>query len=669
MPINISYNSTYKSITSFPNTDLPNFVVLTGRNGSGKSHVLEAMKEGNLVVDCASDAHNDIVLYDWNSIVPTDTGSFIPAQVKIEQAGLFGIVRAKRAEFQKQFFTFADQNNLDPEEFNSPRKIRKLLKESEFSRIVPVDGSASDLYKKFKVTIQKVAKNISSHALNRNSELHQAAQKIFQTTPEALILDDEATFFKRRPFLWGEVDPFQQAFAKLFTTYRDLLRENLVLVGAANEGYEDRPPLSNEEFRVLYGRPPWDFVNEVLENNRFDFRIDHPKPSDDGSYEPKLTKLSKDVEMKFQDLSSGERVLMSFALCLYNSIEKRQHKTFPKLLLLDEVDAPLHPAMVRFLLDTIQTTLVKENNVSVILTTHSATTVGLAPESSIYLMEASPPKITKTTKSNALSILTEGVPTMSISFDGRRQVFVESPKDAKVFDRLYQLYKSELPTEKSLSFVVTGSPNSEKHDQNTGCGQVRKIVNTLAQAGNATVLGLVDWDGNQIPTERVHVLCPGARNGLENLLLDPVLVIACLTHAKPDIARSVGVLGADETFRNLHERSVDQWQAAVDRIVSKTLPADSKSGAALTTVEYLNGMKINVPTIYLVMDDHELERRVREVFPILKQSINVHGSLNYYVANVILEDYRDLIPIDLINTFKGLLECDAPQDAYNFEDA
>src|SRR5256885_10852409 len=46
-----------------------------------------------------------------------------------------------------------------------------------------------------------------------------------------------------------------------------------------------------------------------------------------------------------------------------------------------------------------------------------------------------------------------GVPTISISFDGRRQVFVESSRDAATYDRLFQRYKSEVGSERSLIFI------------------------------------------------------------------------------------------------------------------------------------------------------------------------------------------------------------------------
>ena len=87
-------------------------------------------------------------------------------------------------------------------------------------------------------------------------------------------------------------------------------------------------------------------------------------------------------------------------------------KHFPKILLLDEIDASLHPSMIQNLLDVIEKVFVK-NGIRIIFATHSPTTIALSPEESIYLMNKDEEKrIEKKEKSAALSILTEGFATL-----------------------------------------------------------------------------------------------------------------------------------------------------------------------------------------------------------------------------------------------------------------
>jgi hypothetical protein len=357
--------------------------------------------------------------------------------------------------------------------------------------------------------------------------------------------------------------------------------------------------------------------------------------------------------MKFDDLSSGEKVLMSFALCLYNTEDQRQAKNFPKLLLLDEVDAPLHPSMTVSLLKTIQDVLVVGKGVSVILTTHSPSTVALAPEESIYAMNPDGPKIEKVTKSAALSILSTGVPTLSISFTGRRQIFVESATDAEIYDSLYQRYKGTIASERSLQFVEVGRKDSSGGEKNAGCEQVIRLVEALVEGGNQSVLGLVDWDGSRSARARVHVLSPTKRDGLESLLFDPVLLFALVVRENLDFAQSKGLVKCGESYVMLPNWENARWQLAVDSIQSLVL--GPPQNAITVSVEYLSGLKLDIRSDFITCDDHYLEVRITKTFGFLVPRNTRAGGLMRHVIATVLTDFPQLLPGDLIATFQGLL--------------
>jgi len=85
---------------------------------------------------------------------------------------------------------------------------------------------------------------------------------------------------------------------------------------------------------------------------------------------------------------------------------------FPDILLLDEVDASLHPSMMRNMLSVINNVFIAQG-VKVILVTHSPTTIALAQEESLYLMNPSGVnRVVKSNKQQALDILTEGYATL-----------------------------------------------------------------------------------------------------------------------------------------------------------------------------------------------------------------------------------------------------------------
>jgi hypothetical protein len=128
----------------------------------------------------------------------------------------------------------------------------------------------------------------------------------------------------------------------------------------------------------------------------------------------------------------------------------------PDLILLDEVDAPLHPSMVLSLLRTIENVIVGQYGRKVIMATHSPSTVALAPEESVYLMDPSTRELHKVTRDAAMKSLTVGVPVLSINWENRRQVFVESKHDAIFYERIANIAQPYTVPGISLAFIGSG---------------------------------------------------------------------------------------------------------------------------------------------------------------------------------------------------------------------
>jgi hypothetical protein len=324
------------------------------------------------------------------------------------------------------------------------------------------------------------------------------------------------------------------------------------------------------------------------------------------------------------------------------------------LLLLDEVDAPLHPSMAASLLNTIQNVLVRDRNVSVILTTHNPSTVALAPEEAIYSMNPAGPRIDKVSKSFALSLLTTGVPTLSISFDGRRQIFVESRTDANLYDMLYQRYKGLLNSERSLVFVEVGNTDASGGEKNAGCAQVMRLVDSLTAGGNQSVLGLVDWDGDRVPKDRMHVLSPGVRDGLESLLFDPVLLVVTIAGENSSFAKTKGILDPEDSYISISNWDVARWQRAID-ILQNIVLGDSLIQRDTVEIKYINGMTLQISKEYLHLDDHALEQKIISLFGFLIPKNKRAGDLMRHVVDTVLADYHALLPVDLLDTLNGLL--------------
>ncbi len=649
----LAFVSIHKSITRLNPVGLPSFVVLTGKNGSGKTHLLTAIKENKVSSSLVLNHQTDVRLFNSVDIVPSDTGRFDPHAANSQRSNIFQTILVGR---ERNFHGCLQQPVINlgvpPELCTSIEAIEKLSKDS-LDTIFNDSVRAEAVYQQISNQIKSFGNVCAQQSMNQGDDnWRRELNRTLQEAPEIFAIRSQEEFFQHKNFLWGEVDPFQQAFGRVFTTYRELIHSNTLLDRYPPPNKSTRA-LSEQEFQKEFGPPPWEFVNQILEECKLDFRMDSPPLHEKSAYEPKLNKISKSVEMRFNDLSSGEKVLMSFALCLYNAQEARQMKVFPKLLLLDEIDAPLHPSMIVSLLNTIQNVLVRDKGVSVILTTHSPTTVALAPDESIYAMDPDGPSVVKIGKNEALNLLTSGVPTLSVSFDGRRQVFVESNTDARIYESLYQRYKSHLNSELSLSFIEVGNKTTSGGEHNSGCAQVKRIVSTLVGDGNTSVYGLIDWDGCQSSEQRICVLSEGVRDGIESLLLDPLILTALIVKENIQYAKTAGLLQSGESYVNVLSWNQQRWQIAVDLLLQKMIGEIRQD---LISVEYLNGVALKIPKQYLHMDDHKLQALVVEKFGFLQAKNKHAGDLLVCIVETVLLDEPKLAPLDLVETFSNLLK-------------
>jgi hypothetical protein len=119
-----------------------------------------------------------------------------------------------------------------------------------------------------------------------------------------------------------------------------------------------------EKVRKTLGPEPWSVLNEILEVAGFPYTVSAPrdhtilKP-----YDLLLIDRKSGKELRTVHLSSGEAALMGIVGWLYSA---QQHGIFPKLLLLDEPDARLHPSMTRQFLDIVNELLVGKYRIRVI---------------------------------------------------------------------------------------------------------------------------------------------------------------------------------------------------------------------------------------------------------------------------------------------------------------
>jgi len=647
----------YKSISSFQETELPDFVIITGVNGAGKSHLLEAINSGCIQIDsiAATNQTRPIRLFNWTNLVPNDSGAFASYQITQERQGLwnelFSHIQAHRnqiADTLRQFKRF-DLLSMD---------INKFINLSEDEFIMTGDNPPDESRQAFHI-IQNIISNIEPNVIANFTQRDVNRQKLInelqEKTQTSLLALDETDFYDNFPKSWLPIDMFQQSFGRLFLEYQLNFLNNRLKELANSEG-DTVSFLSSEEFIEQYGEAPWTFVNSILEIANLDFRINQPaKYYEDRPYEPVLIDQIRGNQVKFGDLSSGERILMSFALCLYYAEDRRQLVDYPKVLLFDEIDAPLHPSMTQSLLHTIQEVLVNRHGIKVIMTTHSPSTVALAPEASVYAMyKTDIQRLQKTTKDKALAILTTGVPTLSIDYKNRRQVFVESQYDAQFYEIIYNKLKNDLRyPEISLNFISSGVAGQGN------CDQVEEVVNKLYEGGNRTVYGIIDWDKKNDGNERVKVLGHGKRYSIENYILDPLLLGAFLIREKWIERDEIG-FNSNETYVDIAKFDNDRLQVVANFIVSKVKNfSPPTSEEKNISCEYVGGQVISLPLWFLQIQGHELEKTLTDIFPKLRGLQKRQSQLKLEILRKVVDDIPTLIPKDLISLFEKIKDVEA----------
>ncbi len=631
--------------------ELPSFTLLTGLNGSGKSQLLKAISEGVVQVETRK-----AVTESWLHVPSSEMAFFRSNQFVIDTNSSYEkfdnlSLRESAASFaeilffeaRKSWEAWAHERNIAAPRL---RELTLLAHAKNTNHHIDRTSLGSDSEEtltelsEFLKMLEKSGPKISATISgSKESLVHHAANRL--RFPHFLLTHADV--------IRGLSDPvpfFNASIPAIFSRYRDRRMMNWLLAKQLETtGKSDRRPLDNDEFELRYGRPPWEVLNETLARLGIDCQFREPDALSMQEYFPTL--VSRDGSTFYpSDLSSGEQIILNLALVGYNATSN-DATIKPKVVLLDEVDAPLHPAMAKTYLDVIQDVLVEEFGVAVIVTTHSPSTVALFPAQSIYLMKKGQPGIQPQEKSKALRDLLSGVPTLSVAVEDRRQVFAESPVEAENLDALYQVLRPSIKSPLSLQFIATGSKF-----ENSGRDIVQRIVKNLDEAGNKTVLGLIDWDAKNKATERVKVLAEGRRYSLENVVMDPLVIAIATYRAQPGSAEKFGLF-PNITFLDLLKLEPALCQKLADAVTFRVLGSSAENS---TSCSYQGGLSLDIDVRYLKMNGHELEEKVVTAFPCFKgQQARGSGRLTAYLIEFVLKEMPEVIPTEVMTAFDELL--------------
>lgn len=430
---------------------------------------------------------------------------------------------------------------------------------------------------------------------------------------------------------------------------------------------------------TTYGPAPWEIFNDILSDVLGGvYYVPVPETHSNEKYEAKLVRKADHKEVNHGHLSSGEQVLLWLVISIYNSsIYAFEHQK-PKLILLDEPDAFLHPQMVEKLYLTFEH-VVSKFGCKIVFTTHSPTTVALFRGEGIF-------QITETSldgveKDLAISELLDGVTQVSISYSNRRQVYVESHYDAQLYEEIFEflrLRRIGVSGHITLSFIPAGAKISNGEirqialavfgrdvEQNVdnfaakiqglgSCSRVYGAVESLCSEGCKTVYGIVDWDLANKCREHVFILSDKIFHSIENAILNPLSLGFYLLQRYRSFV-NYNDFGVDGTLPfSRHYENVVVWQRVADFVAKKVLGKNALDNTI--PCEFANGFTVYFDAEYVQMRGHDLESRIKNTFHYLKEHNKSEAALKIDVMRMEMFVFSEgkTIPVCFIKCFESI---------------
>lgn len=317
---------------------------------------------------------------------------------------------------------------------------------------------------------------------------------------------------------------------------------------------------------------------------------------------------------------------------MFNAGKKQR---LPKLLIMDEPDAHLHPSAIRDFINVIERVLVGKHGVRVLMSTHSPTTVSFSPEYSLFEMSKSPPQIKPlSSKEHGIALLTDGLVTVKPNM---KYVLVEDKDDAVYFSAIFAALRSNGFLSPDVGVIFIPSSNASAGTSG-GSSVVKSWVDKFLDEGVFDIFqGLIDKDNGNEASQNVLVL---ERYSIENYLLDPVLLFSSILHEDMEYSiQGIDVSHKDEY--KLGNLTQPEFQTVADHILSEvrpTLTGLANNANDLVEVEFVSGFRLQYPRWLLEKRGHDLYAKFQFKFG---KAANMDNLIKALVRH-------EIIPTDLL---------------------
>lgn len=597
----LSLKEAYSIFKPF-DVELPDFTIITGLNGAGKSQFLQAIDDKKIEIIIKDNKPlSNIKLYKYEN----ENKSWKPGNSNSSSSG---------------------------------EDIRRSIQGIYDSYIVAKNGAIPQ-----NKSIEEVIASSQSYNLKWVLNIVAKSEKsISELTFNDFVQHIPIEFVNSHNYIGHN-------FANLFMLYvykRD--HNEYIRFLSEVRGRIDVKYYTEQKFIDHFGPPPWELVNKVFEAYKSEYRVTSPSAIDkEGNFNLLFESTISGEKIGLDDLSSGEKVMMALILAIYNA--KNGLDNFPQLILMDEPDAPLHPSMTKIFLEIIQSAFIDSLKMKVIMTTHSPTTVALAEKESLYIMEKTENgsrKLRSIQKDDALKLLTEDIPFLSVDYKKTKFVVVEGPTDIMFYPKVYEKLRFQDYLDDKVSLIFMPSGSLHKGGNSYAVQQVVKAFNDNSGEDISMYYGIIDRDKNNKEEGNIKVLGKDRRYSLENYIFDPLYLALFWLEQKYITKKELG-LSDNENFWN-HDFDKTRLQNISDIIINKLeFDDDDKQDNNYVVVTYLNNHIVKIPKWYLEYNWHKNnDNMVKKI-----------SKLHFYTGGT-LNDFKESIIVMVMNTAPQLISSD-----------